>query len=139
VGGVTEVVFDQSNNIIDSASVSVPYNSSTPVFLGVGESTTNIYKVEWRYSNPTFFGVDNVMFQPGLQLVISNASTSASNMSFSFQTLPGHTNVVQIKTNLIAGSWTSLTNLSFLGMGEVRQISFPMTNSPSTFFRIQAQ
>jgi hypothetical protein len=139
VGAVTEVVFDRSNNIIESASVSVSRFSHTPVFLGIGESTTNIYKVEWRYLNAGFFGVDNVIFQPGLQMVISNASISPSNMSFSFQTLPGHTNIIQMKTNLVSGGWTSLTNMSFVGMGEIKHVSFPITNLPSAYFRVQAQ
>jgi len=140
VGGVTEVVFDQSNNVIDSASVSVSYNSSTPVFLGLGEDTTNIYRVEWRYSNPTFFGVDNVIFQPGLQqIVISNTLISGSNISFTFQTLPGHTNIIQTRTNLATGNWIAVTNMVFMGMGDIRQISFPLTISPSAYFRVQAQ
>jgi hypothetical protein len=140
VGSVTEVVFDQNNNVIDSASVSVPYNSSTPIFLGLGEATTNIYKVEWRYGSATFFGVDNVIFQPGLQqIAMTNVLISGANISFTFQTLPGHTNMIQTGTNLATGNWITVTNMVFLGMGETRKISFPLTNSPSAYFRVQAQ
>lgn len=139
ISSVTEIVYDQNTNVIESASVSVPQFPGTPVFLGIGETTTNIYKVEWRYLNAGFFGVANIMYQPGPQIVLSNMPSSPNNISFQFQPLPGHTNMIQISTNLAAANWSTLSNLTFVGVGALTQMTIPMTNGPSGFFRVMAQ
>ena len=140
VTGVMEVIYDQSNNVLESESQAYPGSAKPPVFLGIGLTNTNIYKVEWRYTGPAgFFGVDNVTYQPGPpQQILSNSQVSAisNSISLTFQTLPGHTNTLQTQTNLGSGNWTYLTN--YLGLGETRTITIPTTNAAS-FFRIQIQ
>lgn len=139
IGSVTEIVYDQNTNVIESASVSVPQFPGSPIFLGIGETTTNIYKVEWRYLNGGFFGVANIMYQPGPQIVLSNVPASATNFAFQFQPLPGHTNMIQISTNLAPGNWLTLSNLTFVGVGSITKMTIPTTNGPSAFFRVVAQ
>lgn len=62
--GVTEIAYDQSNNVIEVESESFPPWGSSPVFLGIGEPTARIYHVEWQtipiYAG--YFGVDNVIY-----------------------------------------------------------------------------
>src|SRR5438128_878616 len=81
VTGVTEIVYDKSNSVIESASVIFTIFPAdfgyAPVFLGIGEATTNIFRVEWQYTSPGFFGVDNVIYQPGSQIIVSNVQSSA--------------------------------------------------------------
>jgi hypothetical protein len=140
IGSVTETVYDQNTNVIESATISVPqFLSGKPGFLGIGETTTNIYKVEWRYLNPGFFGVANIIYQPGPQIVLSNAPSSANTISFQFQPLPGHTNWIQISTNLTAANWLTLSNLTFVGVGSLTKMTIPTTNGASGFFRVVAQ
>ena len=139
ISTVTEIVYDQNTNVIESASISVPQVlSGKPAFLGIGETTTNIYKVEWRYLNPGFFGVGNIIYQPGPQIVLSNVPSSANNISFRFQPLPGHTNMIQISTNLAAANWVTLSNFTFVGVGALTTITTPITNGASGFFRVVA-
>jgi hypothetical protein len=139
IGSVTEIVYDQNSNVIESATSSVPtYGFGSPAFLGIGETTTNIYKVEWRYLNPGFFGVGNILYQPGPQMVLSNVPSSTTNIAFRFQPLPGHTNMIQISTNLSAGNWVTLSNLTFVGVGSLTTITIPTTNGATGFFRVVA-
>lgn len=139
IGSVTEIVYDKNTNVIESVSISVPpVLSGKPAFLGIGETTTNIYKVEWRYLNPGFFGVGNIIYQPGPQMVLSNVPSSANNISFRFQPFPGHTNMIQVSTNLAAASWVTLSNLTFVGVGSLTTMTIPMTNGTSGFFRAAA-
>jgi hypothetical protein len=139
IGSVTEIVYDQNTNVIESASISVPQFPGSPVFLGIGETTTNIYKVEWRYLNGGFFGVANIIYQPGPQIVLSNMPASPNNISFQFQPLPGHTNMIQISTNLSSASWLTMSNLTFVGVGALTKMTIPTTNGPSGFLRVVAQ
>jgi hypothetical protein len=46
--GVIETAYDQSNNVIESESLPFPPLGQRPVFLGIGEPTAQIYRVEWR-------------------------------------------------------------------------------------------
>jgi len=63
VVGVIEVVYDKSNNIIETQSSLYPPSSSPqPAFIGIGEPTAQIYRVEWQYIGSGYFGVDNVAF-----------------------------------------------------------------------------
>lgn len=137
--GVTEVAYDQSNNVIDTVSVPMPSGIVGPPFIYLSEPATNIYKVEWRYFTASYFGVDNILYQPAPPIILSNGPPSAGQISLSFQTLPGHTNILQISTNLVAGNWMDMTNATYLGMGEIRQITLPATNSPLGFFRVRAE
>jgi hypothetical protein len=138
VTGVMEVVYDHDGNVLESASQSYPLPRHPPVFLGIAEATTNIYKVEWRYTGAAgYFGVDNVIYSPGPAVVLTNAHAAGTNLTFSFQTLPGHTNTIQFCPALPDGAWINLTNV--LGDGANRQISVPMTNSSAGFFRVQVQ
>jgi hypothetical protein len=139
IGSVTEIVYDQNSNVIESATISVPqFQSGSPAFLGIGETTTNIYKVEWRYLNPGFFGVGNIIYQPGPQMVLRKMPSSANNISFQFQPLPGHTNMIQVSTNLSADNWVTLSNFTFVGVGGLTTITIPITNGASGFFRTTA-
>ena len=137
VTGVTEVVYDQSNNILESASQSFPPIGYPPVFLGIGETTTNIHKVEWQYIGSGYFGVDNVIYTPGPAIILTNIQASAGQLTFSFQTIPGHTNTIQMSTNLSSKNWTNLT--SVLGAGGNMQMKVGTTNAPVGFLRVQVQ
>jgi hypothetical protein len=140
IGSVTEIVYDQNTNVIESATVGVPsYPSGPPTFLGIGETNASIYKVEWRYLNAGFFGVGNIIYQPGPQMALSNVPSSGNDFSFQFQPLPGHTNMIQISTDLSADTWVTMSNLTFVGVGARTTITIPMTNGASGFFRVEAQ
>lgn len=133
---ITETVYDQHSNILDSASVTV-FEGESPVFLGLGETTTNIYMVRWQFSTAGFIGVANIVYQPGPSLVLSKIVSSPTNLSFQFPSLAGHSNTVQTSTNLASGAWTTFTN--FVGNGTMQKITVPTTNAPAGFFRLQAQ
>jgi len=60
--GVIEVVYDQSNNVIETESALFPVWGAPPVFLGIGEPTAQIYRVEWQCIGGGYFGVDNVIY-----------------------------------------------------------------------------
>jgi hypothetical protein len=139
ISNVTETVYDENTNIIESASVNVPRIPGSPVFLGIGEATTNIYRVEWRYLNPGFFGVANIIYQPGPKIVLSHVSASPTNMSFQIQPLPGHTNMVQMSTNPSSPGWITISNLTFVGVGALTSMTVPMTNGPTAFLRVGAK
>jgi len=140
IGSVTEIVYDENTNVIESASITVPqYQFGEPSFLGIGETTTNICKVEWRYDYPGFFGVGNIIYQPGPPTVLSNVPAAANNISFQFQPLPGHTSSIQIATNLSAANWVTLSNFTFVGVGALTTITVPITNGVPGFFRVVAQ
>jgi len=68
VVGVTTILYDQSNNVIESASVMGLNPNSAPVFLGIGEPTAQIYRVEWQYIGSGYFGVDNVVYGSAIGL-----------------------------------------------------------------------
>jgi hypothetical protein len=72
-------------------------------------------------------------------LIVSNVPTTANNISFRFQPLPGHTNLIQITTNLAAPNWVTLTNLTFVGVGSYTTIKVPTTNGTAGIFRTVAQ
>ncbi|MGC9942913.1 MAG: hypothetical protein ABSE48_13855 [Verrucomicrobiota bacterium] len=134
---ITETVYDQNSNVLDSASVTV-YEYGSPVFLGLGETTTNIYRVQWQYSTAGFIGVANIIYQPGPSIVLGNTVSSSTNIAFQFQSLGGHTNTIQFSTDLASGSWTTLSNLTSLGNGAMQKITVPTTNAPAGYFRVQA-
>jgi hypothetical protein len=134
---ITETVYDVNSNVIESAS-STFFLGASPVFLGIGETTTNISKVEWKYSTANFFGVANIIYQPGLPVVLTNTALSSANITFKFQSVAGHTNLIETCTNLTLGSWTILSNLTLLGDAQIKKITIPMTNGPSSYFRVQA-
>jgi hypothetical protein len=134
---ITETVYDQNSNVLDSASITV-YEGASPVFLGLGETTTNIYRVRWTYSTAEFFGVANIIYQPGPPMVLSNPVRSSTSMSFQFQSQAGHTNLIQTCTNLATGNWTTLTNLTLFGNETVKKITVPTTNAPAALYRVQA-
>ena len=62
VTGVTEVLYDSSGDILDSASENYPASGQPLAFLGLGEYTSDISEVEWRYNGNGFFGVDNLTY-----------------------------------------------------------------------------
>ncbi|HEV7925684.1 MAG TPA: fibronectin type III domain-containing protein [Verrucomicrobiae bacterium] len=68
VTGVIEVVYDQSNNVIETVSANFPPWGSTPGFLGLGEPTAQIYRAEWQYIGSGYFGVDNVTYGTAIGL-----------------------------------------------------------------------
>jgi len=68
VTGVTEVIYDQSNNVIETVSESFPPWGSMPRFIGLGEPTAQIYRAEWQYIGSGYFGVDNVTYGAAIGL-----------------------------------------------------------------------
>lgn len=138
IGSVTEIVYDRNTNVIESASITVPqYIFGPPGFLGIGETNAAIYKVEWRYATGGFFGVGSIIYQPGALLVLSNLTSTATNLTFKFQSISGRTNMVQTSVDLAAGTWTTLTNLTLFGDGTFKTINVPITNGAAQYFRVQ--
>jgi hypothetical protein len=88
--GVIEIAYDQSNNVIEVESQSFPPFGSSPVFLGIGEPTAQIYYVEFRTipAGAGYFGVDNLVF--GSAIGLSQMPNIPTGLSASLQ---GH-NVV---------------------------------------------
>jgi hypothetical protein len=66
--GVIETVYDQSNNVIESESALFPPWGYPPVFLGIGEPSAQIYRVEWQCIGGGYFGVDNVIYGAAIGL-----------------------------------------------------------------------
>lgn len=93
--------------------------------------------------NPGFYlySVDNSQFsvRNPLAVQITNAppQTSGGNFQLGFQTVPGRTETVQMRTNLLTGTWVDVTN--FVGDGSSYQLSVPITNSPGKYFRVITQ
>jgi hypothetical protein len=82
--------------------------------------------------------VANIIYQPGLPVILTNTALSSTNITFKFQLVAGHTNLIQTSTNLTIGSWTTLSNLTLFGDAQVKKITIPMTNGPASYFRVQA-
>jgi hypothetical protein len=78
---------------------------------------------------------DNFIVAP--LVVITNQGRVNGNVQFSFQTVATHTNIILSRTNLVVGTWVPVTN--FVGDGTVKQFSFPTTNPPVRFFRVETQ
>ena len=68
ISGVIQVAYDQSNNIIEMEPQIGATWGSPPVFLGIGEPTAQIYRVEWRNVGGGYFGVDNVIYGAAIGL-----------------------------------------------------------------------
>lgn len=68
---------------------------------------------------------------------LGNIQRVGNNIQFSFTTELGRTNIIEGRTNLVTGTWQPLTN--FVGDGTSHQFSFPTTNPPIRFFRVNAQ
>ena len=72
-----------------------------------------------------------------LPVLLTNLSRAGGRLQFSFQTLAGRPHTIQARTNLTAGAWINLTN--FVGDGSNKQFTFPATNPPTQFFRVNTQ
>lgn len=136
IGGATLIAYDSQSNVVGTVSAYfTPYD--TPPFLGVGSPLTNINRAEWRYLNPGWMSVDNVIFEPGDPIVLTNPAVSAGGLTFNFQTLPGRTNTVQMRTNATAGNWSVVG--AYVGSGGFSQVAVPLTNGPQGFVRIRIE
>ena len=82
----------------------------------------------------TQFSVRNPL---AVQMSNSPPAANGGNFGLSFQTVAGHTETVQMRTNLFLGSWTNVTN--FVGNGGGYNLSIPVTNSPGKYFRVITQ
>jgi len=67
---------------------------------------------------------------------IISPQLSAGNLTFNFATAYGQSYTVQENTNLATPDWTYFTNLT--GNGLINEIIVPITNIPSSFFRVSA-
>jgi hypothetical protein len=72
-----------------------------------------------------------------LPVLITNLMQNGGNLQFSFQTLAGRPHIIEARTNLTDGIWVPLTN--FVGDGSLKQFTFPATNPPIEFFRVNTQ
>jgi hypothetical protein len=72
-----------------------------------------------------------------LPVLLTNLTRASGNLQFSFKTLAGRPHFVQSRTNLTLGAWVNLTN--FVGDGSLKQFTFPATNPPVQFFRVDTQ
>jgi hypothetical protein len=69
-----------------------------------------------------------------VELDAAPPQVTGGNFQLGFQTVPGHTETVQMRTNLFTGQWIDVTN--FVGDGTGYQLAVPITNSPDKFFRV---
>ncbi|HEY2588964.1 MAG TPA: PEP-CTERM sorting domain-containing protein [Tepidisphaeraceae bacterium] len=61
--GVTELVYDSNNNLLDSQFTHFgPALKQPPPFMGIALPAAAISKVEWQNSYTTYFGVDNLIY-----------------------------------------------------------------------------
>jgi Concanavalin A-like lectin/glucanases superfamily len=72
-----------------------------------------------------------------LPVLLTNLTRAGGNLQFSFQTLAGRPHTIQSRTNLTLGAWVNMTN--FVGDGSLKQFTFPATNPPVQFFRVNTQ
>ncbi|HTV41672.1 MAG TPA: LamG domain-containing protein [Candidatus Sulfotelmatobacter sp.] len=93
--------------------------------------------VAFLYAHPGITAGGTVTVLPPSPALLGNLSVAAGGIEFSFQTMSSYSYTVQSTTNLLTGSWINLTNLA--GDGTVKQFTFPTTNSPTQFFRVETQ
>ena len=117
VTGVIEIAYDQNGNIIETESSSFPYWPSSPAFLGIGEPTAQIYRVEWRYigaaAGSGYFGVDNVIY--GAAIGLDQIPEIPTGLSATHQDLQ------------VALSWSSSPRASTYNVKRAIQIDGPYT------------
>jgi len=134
VYGVKLVVYDEHDIELQSASKDLTIWNDPVPFLGLGSDKTNIFRAEWQYiGNGGFYGVDNLVYTPAHAIVMSETRKFDDAFSFSFQSVPGHTNIVHQKSP-ITGVWQPI--VEFLGDGRINTITVSSTNSEPTLFRI---
>ncbi len=115
------------------------YNLTNAVFT-TPVDTNNNPVTDW---NPSFYvyAVASSQFsvRDPLAVQMSNSPPAANggNFALSFQTIPGHTEIVQMRTNLLLGNWVDVTN--FVGDGSGFNLSVPITNAPGKYFRVITQ
>ena len=71
-----------------------------------------------------------------VQLSGSPQAAGSGKFQLSFPTIPGRPEIVEVRTNLVLGSWVTVTN--FTGDGSSHQFVFPTTNS-GQYFRVITQ
>ncbi len=87
--------------------------------------------------------LDNILITVEPALTLPQAVTlltpahNGSNFSFSFQSLDGFKYVIEYKTNLLAGDWTPLENIS--GDGTVWKVTHASPPSGPLFYRVKSQ
>ncbi len=71
-----------------------------------------------------------------LPVRLTDIVSAADHLQFSFASLVGRPYTIQARTNLAAGTWLDLTNVT--GDGTLQQFTFPTTNPPVRFFRVRS-
>ena len=74
---------------------------------------------------------------PPSPVTLIDTHLAGGRLLFSFESSFGRTNSVESSSNLTSGIWTPVTNI--LGDGTVWQFSFPITNPPMKFFRVETK
>lgn len=72
-----------------------------------------------------------------VELSATPTQVTGDNFQLGFQTVAGHQETVQMRTNLFVGTWIDVTN--FVGDGSAYQLTVSMTNSPDSYFRVITQ
>lgn len=139
--GVIETVYDQSNNIIESESASFPAWGYTPVFLGIGEPTAQILRVEWRLIGGGYFGVDNVVYGGATGLsqmpniptgLTAKTSTGQVLLNWSISDLAASYNVK--RANTVNGPYTVVGS----GVTSTNYTDTAVTNGSTYYYVVTA-
>ncbi|HWD90944.1 MAG TPA: LamG domain-containing protein [Verrucomicrobiae bacterium] len=108
---------------------------SVPVDLNTAQPLANWVASAALYSSASSTYVVGAPGPAAVQLI--PLGPTPGNFQFSFRTLAGRPHTVQARTNLTLGAWVDLTN--FVGDGALWQFTFPKTNPPMRYFRVQTQ
>lgn len=124
--GVVEVAYDQSGNVIESASGTFPPWQYSPAFVGIGETNIEIYHVQWRYLGaPGTFGIDNLIY--GRAIGLDQLPSIPTGLTASHQDL-------QVTLKWSPADWASAYNVkqgAFPG-GPFTNVATGVTNTSYT-------
>ncbi len=127
--GTNGVTLVYMSNGYPNVTTTIPVDGDlNPIF-----SWSNTADLEIDTENPFVVGATG---PAPVQLTGSPQSAGSGNFQLAFPTIPGRPEIVEVRTNLVLGSWVTLTN--FTGDGSSHQFVFPTTNS-GQYFRVITQ
>jgi len=110
------------------------FNFTTPVDTNLNPIASWSPTIYLYDTTTELFSVRNPL---AVQITNTPPQTGGGNFQLGFQTVSGHMETVQMRTNLFLGSWVTVTN--FVGNGSNYQLVVPVTNSPGKYFRVITQ
>ena len=134
--GTNAVTLIYMSNGYPNVATTIPTTTSTPVTGDLTQiyswSTTSDLEIDTE--DPFVVGATG---PAPVQLMGSPQSAGSGNFQLSFTTIPGRPEIVQSRTNLVLGTWITVTN--FTGDGSSHQFIFPTTNAAGQYFRVITQ